>query len=52
MLTKYILGGLSVVFIALALIRMASPGARPQSRIFLLIGAIFGVVSAWLFSQG
>ena len=54
MLTKYILAGLSVIFIALALSRMVSAGARahPQSRTWLLIGGIFGVVSAWLFYQG
>lgn len=54
MLTAYILAGLSVVFIALALIRMVRVGARAhlQSRIWLLIGGIFGAVSVWSFSQG
>jgi hypothetical protein len=54
MLTKYILGALSVVFLALAFVRIASRGmkAHPQSRTWLLIGVIFGVVSAYLFLQG
>jgi hypothetical protein len=54
MLTKYILAGLSVIFIGLALIRIAGRGKRahPQSRTWLIIGVIFGVVSAWLFYQG
>jgi hypothetical protein len=52
--TKYILAALSVVFLALAAIRMTSRsrGAHPQVRTWLLIGVIFGVVSAWLFYQG
>ena len=53
MLTKYILGALSVVFLVLAIARMTSGGpARLQGRTFLLIGVIFGVVSAFLFLQG
>jgi preprotein translocase subunit SecF len=51
MLTKYILGALSLVFLALALMRMASGGAKGQIRTWLLIGVIFGIVSAWLFLQ-
>ena len=54
MLTKYILGALAIVFLAMAAIRMASGGihAHPQIRTWLLIGVIFGLVSAWLFFQG
>jgi hypothetical protein len=54
MLTKYILAGLSIAFIAMALARMTRGGtkAAPQSRTWLLIGVIFGLVSAWLFYQG
>ena len=54
MLTKYILGALSIVFLSLALIRIATGGmkAYPQSRTWLIIGAIFGGVSAYLFCQG
>ena len=53
MATKYILATLSVVFLARAVIRMAnsSRGAHPQVRTWLLIGVIFGAVSAWLFYQ-
>ena len=54
MLTKYILGALAIVFVALALARIAggSVSGRAQARTWLLIGVIFGVVSAWLFYQG
>lgn len=54
MATKYILAALSVLFLALAITRMARGGgaAHPQSRTWLLIGIIFGAVSAWLFYQG
>ena len=54
MAAKYILAALSVVFLTLAITRMARGGgaAHPQSRTWLLIGVIFGVVSAWLFYQG
>ena len=53
MATKYILAALSAVFLVLAFIRMAQSGGKPypQSRTWLLIGAIFGAVSAWLFYQ-
>ena len=51
MLTKYILGALAIVFLSLAVTRLASGGmkAHPQSRTWLIIGAIFGAVSAYLF---
>lgn len=51
MATKYILAALSVVFLILAVSRISRTGAasHPQSRIWLLIAAIFGAVSAWLF---
>lgn len=54
MAAKYVLAALSVLFLILAFIRMARGGgaAHPQSRTWLLIGIIFGVVSAWLFSRG
>jgi hypothetical protein len=53
MLTKYILGALAVVFLALAVIRIAGGGAKtyPQVRTWLIIGIIFGAVSLWLFYQ-
>lgn len=51
MATKYILAALSVVFLGLAFVRLARNDGRPhpQSRTWMLIGLIFGVVSAWLF---
>jgi len=54
MLTKYILGALSVVFLILGVSRVGRDAGRshPQSRTWLLIGVIFGAVSAWLFYQG
>jgi NO-binding membrane sensor protein with MHYT domain len=54
MATKYILAGLSVVFFVLAAVRMASgrDEARIQARTWLLVGAIFAGVSAWLFLNG
>ena len=53
MAAKYILAVLSVVFLSLGVIRIASVGskAHPQSRTWLLIGTIFGAVSAYLFYQ-
>jgi hypothetical protein len=51
MLAKYILGALSGVFLALAFMRIAGGGAKGQIRTWILIGAIFGIVSAYLFYQ-
>jgi DMSO reductase anchor subunit len=49
MLAKYTLLTLAVIFFIAALIR----GPRtPQGRTWLLIAAIFGVVSSWLFAKG
>jgi hypothetical protein len=49
MLAKYILLTLAVVF----LIAAATRGWKgPQARTWLLIAAIFGAVSVWLFAQG
>jgi hypothetical protein len=49
MLAKYILGGLTFVFLIAGLIR----GPRgPQGRTWLLIAIIFGIVSSWLFAHG
>ena len=54
MATKYILAVLSLVFFVLAVSRLARAGtsAHPQARVWLLIAAIFGAVSAWLFFRG
>jgi len=51
---KYILAALSIVFFALAIVRTIGTGgaAFPQIRTWVIIGIIFGLVSAWLFSQG
>jgi hypothetical protein len=46
---KYILGGMAIAFLALALFRA---GSGPQRRTWLIIAIIFGGVSAYLFSQG
>ena len=49
MLAKYILGTLAVAFLIAALTR----GPRTsQGRTWLLIAAIFGIVSFWLFARG
>ena len=50
MAAKYILAGLSVVFLTMAAGRVARDGRiQPQSRTWLIVGAIFAVVSTWLF---
>jgi hypothetical protein len=51
---KYILGAFAVIFLATALLRLSRGGGigHPQTKTWLLISAIFIVVSAWLFSQG
>jgi hypothetical protein len=48
---KYILAALSLAFFGMAVVRLVRDGGRPhpQSRTWLLIGVIFGVVSTWLF---
>jgi len=49
MLAKYILLILAVAFLIAALTR----GPRTiQGRTWLLIAAIFGIVSTWLFARG
>ena len=50
MLAKYILLTLAVIFLIAAITR----GGRrsPQGRTWLLIAAIFGIVSSWLFVRG
>ena len=52
MLTKYILGGLAIAFLLAGALRVGRAGvSHPQGRVWLLIGVIFGAVSAWLFYQ-
>lgn len=49
MLAKYILLAMAVIFLIAALTR----GPRTiQGRTWLLIAAIFGIVSTWLFARG
>jgi DMSO reductase anchor subunit len=49
LLTKYILLTLAIAFLIAALTR----GPRtPKGRTWLLIAAIFGIVSFWLFAKG
>jgi Co/Zn/Cd efflux system component len=52
--TKYILAVLAIGFIAAALTRLSGVREIPHSQVraWLLIGIIFGSVSAWLFYQG
>jgi hypothetical protein len=51
---KYILATLSVVFLVLGgvgtLVARGRP--RPKHRTWLLVGAVFAAVSAWLFFKG
>lgn len=54
MTAKYILAALAIAFAIASVARFARDGGRPraQSGTWLLIAGLFGVVSAWLFSQG
>ena len=53
MAAKYILAALAVLFLVLGLARLSRGGGvtHPQARTGLLVGVIFGAVSAWLFSR-
>jgi hypothetical protein len=53
MLAKYILAGLAAAFLIAATLRVAGDRgwSHPQARTWVLVGAIFGIVSAWLFYQ-
>ncbi|HXT30763.1 MAG TPA: hypothetical protein VN716_15820 [Vicinamibacterales bacterium] len=49
MLAKYILAVLAAAFLIAGAVR----GPRtPQGRIWLLVAAVFGGVSGWLFTKG
>jgi hypothetical protein len=52
MAAKYILAVLAVVFLTLATLGPATGRPRPQTRTWLLVGVIFGLVSLWLFARG
>lgn len=49
MTTKYILGGLGLVFLIAAIVRLARDGGKigPAAKTWLIIGAIFTAVAAW-----
>jgi len=51
---KYIFPALALVFLAAAAARGASGRGKPhaQTRAWLMIEAIFGAVSAWLWYSG
>jgi NO-binding membrane sensor protein with MHYT domain len=51
MLAKYILVALACVFVAAALLKRSQGLNHPQNRTWLLVGAIFLLVSLWLFSR-
>jgi len=49
--TKFILAALSALFVAFGAVGVlrARGTMHPKHRTWLLIGLIFGIVSAWLF---
>lgn len=51
---REILGLLAVVFLALAARRASNgrPDVGRQARTWALVGAVFAVISLWLFLQG
>lgn len=50
---QYILGCLAVVFLVLGSLRSVREGTvGPAARAWLMIGVIFGVVSAWIWLSG
>lgn len=49
MAAKYILAAVGALFVVMGLLRAGRLGAsHPQARTWLLVGAIFVCVSAWL----
>lgn len=51
MAARYILGLLAIVFLTLGSVRsIRDRQIGPAARTWLLIGLIFGIVSAWLWS--
>ncbi len=53
MSAPYIIAAVGALFLVMGSVRAASVGAsHPQARTWLLVGAIFVLVSAWLFSKG
>ena len=51
MAAKYVLAVLSMLFLVLAAGRALAGGPKGQVRTWLLIGVVFGAVSAYLFYQ-
>jgi len=50
---KYVLAVVGIVFLVTGVLRASRAGlSHPQARTWMLIGAILGIVSAWLFSRG
>ena len=53
MAAKYVLAVVGTIFLVMGVLRARRLGAsHPQARTWMLVGAIFGIVSAWLFYQG
>jgi hypothetical protein len=48
---KYILAAFAVAFLLAGTLRRLTRGPNPQSRTWLLVGAIFAAVSLWLFAR-
>jgi hypothetical protein len=51
MAAKFILAGLALAFLIAGAVRLVGETARAQGRTWVLIGILFGIVSAWLFYQ-
>lgn len=53
MAAQYFFAMIAAVFLVLAVFHLRRDGsqAHPESRTWLLIAAIFGAVSAWMFFQ-
>ena len=51
MAAKFILAGLALAFLLAGAVRLLGETRRAQGRTWVLVGIIFGVVSAWLFYQ-
>jgi len=52
MTARIILGVLSLLFLVLGAWHWSRPGQRLAARTWLIVGAIFGIVSAALFLHG
>jgi hypothetical protein len=53
MAAKYVLAVVGATFLVIGVLRASRVGAsHPQARTWMLVGAIFAIVSAWLFWRG